>query len=757
MEAHTPTHASASGAARGVSRAAIEARHVCLAAQPSTVFGSPDTLVQRGAAAFLAVTERLAEALVKAVAGKTSAAAIKSAIDGAAKRFGHQPLAGPVRRELLHGAMLGALDASAETERGRPVPVERFAAGDTRFAARPLAEAIKSFLQKEPVTRDVFDKMEADAQRRAFTVARAANAEMVKTIKRELIRQVATGADLRDFGKHAAKRFEAAGWTPANGSHVETVFRTNVVNAYSGGRVRQMSQPEVLEVRPYWQILGAGDGPPRQRRTHQAVHGVVLLASDPFWQKACPPFGYNCRCRLRSLSRAQGQAKAVSGDSIRGLPDPGFTSGMGELFPAGSPPPIDPNPKPANDPQPGPPAANDPPPQQRPANEGGSLPPPAPAPRAPAPEAPPAPAPAPERPKPPPRPRKPRVPKAPPPEPQPKPEPKPEPEAKPKPPRKKPTAPKPAAPERQPLPPPVAPRKTYSPDTKRSVLELVPPTGDNPLSGVLDKARVDYVDAGATPGQRQAVLRGLKRLRLEDQNPNSQFTKLSRVDILNKVGAKDTASGDALPKNVGGTYYAGSKVLKVSVNEDTTRAFFKKLKLHDTSPYLPGNTQNVAQTMEDVVEMTTVHEYAHHLHLSVFDFDADEEIEQAFLDGKHEHVSIYARQDHKEFWAESVTAYHYYPRSWMQARAPNTLALVERLLKAHKLLTSIGMAKTDPAEPEPAQPHPSVDQDLIDYCDEMAANPKPTRAQWQALMDKWRGRVNIESLLVRGAQRGWLK
>jgi hypothetical protein len=298
-----------------VTPAAIAARHVCLAAQPRSVHGSPDTLVVRGVEATLVVTEKLAGAIVRAVSGKSNAKAIEAAIKSAAKGFGTSKLAAPIERELLHGAMLGAADSWFETETGSPVKVETFAtlhgstgklledlhrmvlsdrtflASDTGFAGRPLKEAINAFLKKKAVTRDAFDAMEKEAQRRAFTVAGMANDAMVSTVKRELIRQVAVGADLREFGKHAAKRFEAAGWVPANPSHVETVFRTNVLGAYNGGRVRQMAQPEVLAVRPYWQSLPVGDGPPRQRPTHRMF---VLLASDPFWQDASPPYGYNC-------------------------------------------------------------------------------------------------------------------------------------------------------------------------------------------------------------------------------------------------------------------------------------------------------------------------------------------------------------------------------------------------------------------------------------------------------------------------------
>lgn len=320
---------------------AQQGEHVCFAAQPESVFGSPDVMVERGTDAFLAVTGALAERIVKAVTGKKTAADIRSAIDSAAGRFDTDKLAEPLQRELLHGALLGALDAAWEAENEKPIAVESFAAlhpaslllmaRDTRFAGKPISEAIKAFLDRKAVTREVFDEMVDAEKRKAFTVAQAASEEMVKTVKRELVRQLATGAELSDFGKHAAARFESAGWTPANASHVETVFRTNVLGAYSGGRARQMTQPELLELRPYWQILGIKDG--RQRSAHGAVHGAVLLATDPFWREAYPPFGYNCRCRVRSLSATSTEAhsRVESGTHAKfsRLPDPGFASGMG--------------------------------------------------------------------------------------------------------------------------------------------------------------------------------------------------------------------------------------------------------------------------------------------------------------------------------------------------------------------------------------------------------------------------------------------
>jgi hypothetical protein len=55
--------------------------------------------------------------------------------------------------------------------------------------------------------------------------------------------------------------------------------------------------------------------------------------------------------------------------------------------------------------------------------------------------------------------------------------------------------------------------------------------------------------------------------------------------------------------------------------------------------------------------------------------------------------------------------------------------------------------------PPPRDPREAL---LDEYVAEREAQPEPTRKQWQAAVVKWRGRVNIESLLTYGAERGWL-
>jgi len=319
------------------------------AAQPEEkVIGSIETLIGKGTKEGARELALVADKYSEAVKGLTEASAINRALENVHDDVDLHGFLRSVERRALHGAMAGAIANQYEFETDTVLPPAKFAKlfgapillapvppTDPNFVARSLADAIKWFRERAVVTREVFDRLEASAKRRAFTVARMTNNLMLQRAKDELESQVRSGGQLRDFVKAVRERFETAGFTPANPSHVETVYRTNVLNAYNSGRYAQATQPSVLRLRPYWQIRTVNDGPPRQRPTHQAVHLWVLRADDGFWGNAYPPFGFNCRCRVVTLSEPEVKARSLrvrTGGEISGLPDPGFTSGTGALL-----------------------------------------------------------------------------------------------------------------------------------------------------------------------------------------------------------------------------------------------------------------------------------------------------------------------------------------------------------------------------------------------------------------------------------------
>jgi hypothetical protein len=206
----------------------------------------------------------------------------------------------------------------------------------------PREAAVEAWEARQILPRELFDKLSGAMKKRAFTFAGTAKKDMLDTVHAELTKRLKSGTlDLREFKKFAKERMESAGWTPSSPTHVETIFRTNVASAMAAGRVADQTQPAVMAALPFWQIIGVRkrteQREARQRLTHWKASGIVLPANHEFWQKAYPPFGYSCRCRV--VSRTAGYIRRNNlaiGPVPVGLPDPGFTSGIRGLVPVGA-------------------------------------------------------------------------------------------------------------------------------------------------------------------------------------------------------------------------------------------------------------------------------------------------------------------------------------------------------------------------------------------------------------------------------------
>lgn len=306
--------------------------------QPETVNGSVEDLLERGSGEMQRAVKRWADKLIAAVDGQSDAQGVVNAASRVREELDLQPFARALERRLVHGLALGALDSwFDDDEEETPVEPVAFADVNPAFTKMKFDDAMRYFKGKNVMTRAQFDRLSAVAKQKAFTVAALSSDQMLNLTHAELARQIGVGADIRSFSKFLTERLTSAGFVAptakAQASYVQMVFRTNTLGAYNAGRHARMSQPEVVRARPYWQIRTISDD--RRRPNHARADGVILRATDPFWQKAYPPFGFNCRCRVVSLSETQAQNMTVSvGAAIDYLPDPGFVSGSPSLLAA---------------------------------------------------------------------------------------------------------------------------------------------------------------------------------------------------------------------------------------------------------------------------------------------------------------------------------------------------------------------------------------------------------------------------------------
>jgi SPP1 gp7 family putative phage head morphogenesis protein len=195
-----------------------------------------------------------------------------------------------------------------------------------RFAetvARPMKpkEALEYFRELIPIVAEEYYELEEELRHKFFTVSRAESERIVERVHRSLLRAIEEGKTIADFLEEMDEVFGAAGITPANPYHLETVFRTNIQTAYYAGYWEALGDPGMKQEFSWAQYITAGDE--RVRPAHAAMDGYTAPVNDPIWQKWTPPCGFNCRCDLVFIHKSEAR------DLVRKPPppvepDPGF-------------------------------------------------------------------------------------------------------------------------------------------------------------------------------------------------------------------------------------------------------------------------------------------------------------------------------------------------------------------------------------------------------------------------------------------------
>lgn len=184
----------------------------------------------------------------------------------------------------------------------------------------PFQEQIDHLRKKLRLPSERWDDIQRSAHDRAFMVAGAAQADLLNDLHQAVIKAAEQGLGLREFRKDFKKAVAKHGWTGWTGEgtkdgeawRTKVIYQTNMAQSYWAGRYRQMSDPDVLKLRPYWRYIHS-DGVAHPRPHHLAWHGLTLKADHPFWQTHFAPNGWGCRCRIEAVSKREGEASAAAG------------------------------------------------------------------------------------------------------------------------------------------------------------------------------------------------------------------------------------------------------------------------------------------------------------------------------------------------------------------------------------------------------------------------------------------------------------
>lgn len=191
----------------------------------------------------------------------------------------------------------------------------------------PFAEQLEFFRQKLNLPTERWDDILRSAHDRAFIVAGAAKADLLADLHAAVDKTIGEGKSLGWFRKEFAAIVGKHGWQGWTGEgspegfawRTRVIYQTNLATSYAAGRYRQLTDPDLLELRPYWRYKHA-DNVANPRLQHVAWNGLTLPHDHAFWKTHFPPNGWGCSCRAIPVdareyakSRAAGETDPPAG------------------------------------------------------------------------------------------------------------------------------------------------------------------------------------------------------------------------------------------------------------------------------------------------------------------------------------------------------------------------------------------------------------------------------------------------------------
>lgn len=170
---------------------------------------------------------------------------------------------------------------------------------------QPFKEQIEFFKQKRGKPTKAWTDALRGTHDRAFVIAGATDLAMLSDFQTAIAQAMEKGTTFADFRKDFDRIVHQYGWAykGERGWRTRVIFETNLRTSHMAGRLKQMRDPDVLKLRPFWEYRhGETRKPKNPREQHRAWHGLCLAHDAPFWKTHFPPNDWFCSCGVRSLS-----------------------------------------------------------------------------------------------------------------------------------------------------------------------------------------------------------------------------------------------------------------------------------------------------------------------------------------------------------------------------------------------------------------------------------------------------------------------
>lgn len=158
-----------------------------------------------------------------------------------------------------------------------------------------------------------------DLRRRAFTLARATNDEMLSRIQNIVVQRLQTGERISAAPEEIETTLAALGAADVPAGYGETALRTNILDSFNQGLQNEVDQ--VKSTFPAWKYSAVVDS--RSRPWHAERNGRLYSSDVPFnavrgtsAKDIC-----NCRCVMIPLDRWTVDELLAKGAKIEDWPD----------------------------------------------------------------------------------------------------------------------------------------------------------------------------------------------------------------------------------------------------------------------------------------------------------------------------------------------------------------------------------------------------------------------------------------------------
>ena len=160
-------------------------------------------------------------------------------------------------------------------------------------------EEARNFIKSKPVvSRRVFDKLTPELKCLAFTIGGIESMDILQRVRDE-IAKLPEGKSWDDCKKDIIEAISPYLSQKTSATRAEMLLRMHGLSAFRVGQW-ELAQ-ETKDSLPYFKYIATMDS--KTRKSHAALHGLVLPVDDPFWDNHMPPgWDWGCRCQVVQIS-----------------------------------------------------------------------------------------------------------------------------------------------------------------------------------------------------------------------------------------------------------------------------------------------------------------------------------------------------------------------------------------------------------------------------------------------------------------------